>query len=100
MVRRTVCLVAAIVGFLLFELGMADEAGIPLPEGAVARLELGDNVFQVKFSPDGRYLAVGTSLGIELRDADTLELVRFFRGHTDSVYSCLLYTSPSPRDRG
>lgn|GEM_PF-4462020 len=34
MVRRTVCLVAAIVGFLLFELGMADEAGIPLPEGA------------------------------------------------------------------
>ncbi|MFZ2349580.1 MAG: PKD domain-containing protein [Candidatus Bipolaricaulis anaerobius] len=51
------------------------------------RLGLGGIRGNVVFSPDGRYLAVGTSLGIELRDSQTLELVRFFSGHTSDVYS-------------
>jgi len=65
----------------------AQEAGIPLPEGAIARLGLGRITGDVVFSPDGRYLAVGTSLGIELRDAETLELVQFFWGHIGWVSS-------------
>ncbi len=59
---------------------------IPLPEGAVARLGMGW-ITQVAYSPDGEYLALATSLGIELRDEETLELVRFFRGHTAPVRS-------------
>ena len=81
MVRRTVCLVAAIVGFLLFELGMADEAGIPLPEGAVARLGLGW-IADVRFSPDGKYLAVATGLGSA--SPDTVATLRE-RWYTDGT---------------
>ncbi|MCR4405294.1 MAG: hypothetical protein NUW06_08510, partial [Candidatus Acetothermia bacterium] len=65
----------------------AGQGVIPLPEGAVARLGLGTITSNVVFSPDGRHLAVATSLGIELRDVGTLELVRFFHGHTSSVFS-------------
>lgn len=65
----------------------AGQVEIPLPEGAVARLGLGRITGNVLFSPDGRHLAVATSVGIELRDVGTLDLVRFFYGHTDGVYS-------------
>jgi len=57
---------------------------IPLPEGAVARLGMGW-VTQIAYSPDAEYLALATSLGIKLRDADTSEFVGFFRGHTSPV---------------
>jgi WD40 repeat protein len=80
--------IALAVGTLgLAGLAAAGPVEIPLPEGAVMRLGMGWISGNVIFSPDGRYLAVGTSLGVELRDAETLELVRFFAGHTDSVYS-------------
>jgi WD40 repeat protein len=59
---------------------------IGLPEGAVARLGLGWIEF-VSYSPDGKWLAVGTSLGVELREAETLELVRLLVGHTQLVDS-------------
>jgi len=68
-------------------LSLTQEAQISLPKGAVARLGTGKITGNVVFSPDGRYLAVGTSLGIELRDVKTLELVWFFQGHTSSVRS-------------
>lgn len=77
---------AGLILMMLVAIGIASELEIPLPEGAVGRLGLGTN-YDIAFSPDGRYLAIGTSLGIELRDAVSLELVRFFHGHTGSVYS-------------
>ncbi len=63
------------------------QAEIPLLEGAVMRLGLGSITGNVVFSPDSRYLAVGTSLGVELRDAGTLELIQFLSGHTYWVNS-------------
>ena len=63
-----------------------EEPQIPLPEGAVARLGLGW-MTQIAYSPAGEYLALATSLAVELRDADTLELIRFFHGHTAPVRS-------------
>ena len=82
---------AAVVLFLaLGAVAWAQEAGIPLPEGAVARLGLGEIGWgdrAIAFSPDGKYLAVATSLGVELRDVETLELVRFFQGRTGLVLS-------------
>ena len=81
---RLLCAAGLIISLVLVTLGQVE---IPLPEGAVMRLGLGEIKGNVVFSPDGRYLAVGTSLGIELRDSQTLELVGFFAGHTDWVNS-------------
>ncbi|MBC7344252.1 MAG: hypothetical protein H5U03_02285 [Clostridia bacterium] len=53
-----------------------------LPEGAIARLGLGWISF-VTYSPDRKWLVVGTSLGVELRGADTLELAAPLIGHTE-----------------
>ncbi|NIA10854.1 MAG: hypothetical protein GWP10_14285, partial [Nitrospiraceae bacterium] len=57
---------------------------IPLPDGVIALLGLGVPA-SVEFSPDGRYVALGTSIGIELRNAETLKLVRLFKGRCTSV---------------
>lgn len=81
---RLLCLAGLGIGLVLLGLGQAE---IPLPEGAVMRLGTGWVSGEVTFSSDGRYLAVGTTLGIELRDPQTLELVRFFAGHTEWVRS-------------
>jgi len=59
---------------------------IPLPEGAVRRLG-GGSLIKVVFSPDWRYFAVATSLGIELWDASSMELVRFFPGPWPMAFS-------------
>ena len=82
-----------ILGLLVLAVPVFGEE-IPLPEGAVARLGLGwigvgDRA--VAFSPDGRYLAVATSLGVELRDAKTLRLVRFLQGHIEPVW-CVAFS--------
>ncbi len=62
---------------------------IALPEGAIARLGKGNisNVDRVvKFSPDGTLLAVATSIGIYLYDAQTHEEVAFLDTN-DWMYS-------------
>ncbi len=46
-----------------------------LPEGAIARLGKG-SVKAVAFSPDGRFLAVASSIGVWLYDAKTFDEVR------------------------
>ena len=80
--------IALVVGTLaLAGLAAAGPVEIPLPEGAFMRLGMGQILGNVIFSPDGRYLAVGTSLGVELRDTGTMELVRFFSRHTSWVNS-------------
>ena len=57
-----------------------EEPQIPLPEGAVARFGPGW-ITQIAYSPDGQYLALATSLAIELRDANTLEPIKYLYGH-------------------
>ena len=83
--KRWVLLLVVFVG-ILGNAGFAQGVKIPLPEGAIARLGTGV-ITDIAFSPDGRYLAVATSLGIELRDSETLELIKFFSGHTGDVNS-------------
>lgn len=60
---------------------------IPLPEGAVALGWVGWGPRAVAFSPNGVYLAMATSLGVELRDAKTLRLVRFLQDPAWMVHS-------------
>ena len=66
------------IGFCLLSIAVLPgiSQDIPLPNGAAARLGLGAISYAndaVKFSPDSRYLAVATSLGIELRDSKSLD---------------------------
>jgi WD40 repeat protein/N-acetylmuramoyl-L-alanine amidase len=55
-------------------------AGAGLPEGAVARLGLG-TPSSMQYSPDGRWIAVATSMGVEMRRSDTLALEKLLGGH-------------------
>ena len=61
-----------------------EDAHLPLPEGALVRSQQGW-INEVTFSADGRFLAIATSLGVELWDVATLEAVSFFDGSTRPV---------------
>ncbi len=57
-----------------------------LPEGAKARLGKG-GIKHIKYSPDGKYFAVATSIGIWLYDVNTLQAVDLLTGHDAPVTS-------------
>ena len=56
-----------------------------LPEGAIARLGKGSVMGDVVYSPDGTRLAVASSIGIWLYDAQTYQEVGLLTGHTAKV---------------
>ena len=57
-----------------------------LPEGAKMRLGKGE-INEIAYSPDGKRLAVASSIGIWLYDAQSGEELDLFIGHTSSVTS-------------
>ena len=66
----------------------AQDSSLNLPEGALARF--GSGFFHgrgVAYSPDGTWLAVATTEGVQLYDARTLVEGAFLQGHTGIVYS-------------
>ena len=70
--KRWVWLLVVLVGMAGIY-AFAQEMEIPLPEGAIARFRL------------GTIQAIATSLGVELRDATTLELLGILTSHMGSV---------------
>ena len=58
-----------------------------LPEGAKARLGKGSITGDIVYSPDGTRLAVASSIGIWLYDAQTYQEVALLTGHTADVMS-------------
>ena len=58
-----------------------------LPEGAKARLGKGSLTGNIAYSPDGTRLAVASSIGIWIYDAQTGEELDLFTGNTGPVYS-------------
>jgi WD40 repeat protein/photosystem II stability/assembly factor-like uncharacterized protein len=55
----------------------------PLPTSQYEVARFGEGfVMALQYSPDGRWLAVATTLGVEIRRGDTLELEHFLDGHT------------------
>ena len=58
----------------------------PLPERAKARLGKG-GIHEIKYSPDGATLAVASSIGIWIYDAESGAEVSLLTGHTDKVNS-------------
>ena len=63
-----------------------------LPEGAIARLERG-RVDAVEFSPDGKYLAVGTWIGLWWYELATMQPVNLWE--TERGMVCALKFSPN-----
>ncbi|MYG07753.1 hypothetical protein F4167_14285, partial [Candidatus Poribacteria bacterium] len=57
-----------------------------LPEGAKARLGKG-TIGEIAYSPDSTRLAVASSIGIWIYDAQTGEELDLFVGHTDWISS-------------
>ena len=58
----------------------------PLPEGAKTRLGKG-SIHEIKYSPDGATLAVASSIGIWLYDAESGEEVSLLTEHANKVNS-------------
>ena len=65
-----------------------------LPEGATARFGKG-RINEIQYSPDGTRLAVASSIGIWMYEAQTYQEVALLTGHTDSVGSVVF--SPDGR---
>ncbi len=61
-----------------------------LPEGAKARLGKG-MVGQVRYTPDGTKLAAASSIGIQLYDTQTGEVLALFAAHADA-FGCITFS--------
>ncbi len=64
-----------------------DHTQLSLPEGAKARLGKGWISGDIAYSPDGTRLAVSSSIGIWIYNANTYTEIALFTGHTDHVNS-------------
>lgn len=65
-----------------------DYSGVNLPDGAIARLGKGGVSYDdrgIAFSPDGSRLAVATSMGVWLYDAETFDEIVLLTGHKEQV---------------
>lgn len=62
---------------------VVDNPQFSLPEGAVARFGKGDMTGGIQYSPDGSVLAIPTSIGVWIHDADTLKALDLLTGHID-----------------
>ncbi len=71
--------------FLLNSFGQ-NETQIGLPENAIKRIGNG-TAYDITYSPDGKFLAVATTIGIWLYETDTYKPLSLLTGHTDSVWS-------------
>ena len=75
-----------LVSLLLLNSFGQDETQIGLPENAIKRI--GNGIFNhIAYSPDGKQLALATSIGIWLYDTATYEPLSLLTGHTDRVQS-------------
>ncbi len=65
-----------------------DYSKLNLPDGAIARLGKGGVSYSdrgIAFSPDGNRLAVATSIGVWLYDAETFNEIALLTGHKEEV---------------
>jgi WD40 repeat protein len=81
--------IGAAVAILLVAAGNFGQVGLSQGQIPPVRTLGFGGVASVAFSPDGRYLAVGTWGGssVQLIDTSSWQVIRTFEDHTDSVWS-------------
>ena len=91
--RFTIILLSSFILFTFTPVSAAqiqDYSRLNLPDGAIARLGKGGVSYSdrgIAFSPDGNRLAVATSIGVWLYDAETFNEIALLTGHKDAVSS-------------
>ena len=85
-IRFTIILMLLLITMFVSNTVADDPAYWYLPVGVKARIGKGD-ISDIKYSPDGKKLAVGSSIGIWLYDANTGDVLALFAGHTEDVVS-------------
>ena len=89
--RLTLILLSSLTLFTFITVSVAqtqDYSRVNLPDGAIARLGKGGVSYRdrgIAFSPDGSRLAVATSMGIWLYDAETFDELKLLTGHKEEV---------------
>jgi WD40 repeat protein len=81
--------IGAAIAILLVAAGNSGQVGLSQGQIPLVRTLGLYGVTSVVFSPDGRYLAVGTAGGssVQLIDTSRWQVIRTFEGHTDDVRS-------------
>jgi WD40 repeat protein len=81
--------IGAAIAILLLAAGNSGQVGLSQGQIPLVRTLGLYGVTSVVFSPDGRYLAVGTAGGssVQLIDTSRWQVIRTFEGHTDDVRS-------------
>ena len=95
MKTQTLCFTFILLSSLTFSIFIPysiaqtqDYLRVNLPDGAIARLGKGGVSYRdqgIAFSPDGRCLAVATSMGVWLYDAETFDELALLTGHKEEV---------------
>ena len=89
--RLTLILLSSLTLFTFITVSVAqtqDYSRVNLPDGAIARLGKGGVSYRdrgIAFSPDGSRLAVATSMGVWLYDAETFDALTLLTGHTGEI---------------
>ena len=86
MIQRLACVLLFVSILFTLDLSAEDYTRWQLPEGA--KLRLGKGIpHDIKFTPDGNRVAVATSIGIWIYDAQTGQEISLLAGHTGKVTS-------------
>ena len=91
LLRFTLILLSSLILTTLTTISIAqtqDYSRVNLPDGAIVRLGKGGVSYKdrgIAFSPDGSRLAVATSMGIWLYDAETFDELALLTGHKEEV---------------
>ena len=83
-----------VVAITLWSLNVkvVDNPQFSLPEGAVARLGKGNIVGRIQYSPDGAFIAIPSSIGVWLHDADTLKEIYLFTAQKEDILKSVCFS--------
>ena len=95
--KRNLFIISFILGVFIFLMGFKNSiAQESLYVTPVKRLGEG-SLSDLKYSPNGEYIAVGTSIGIEILDGRTLDRLKFFGDELNNYLAASISFSPDGR---